>query len=110
MVTTIARLPSPVETLVALSVPARSPPENIALMVPAGALNVTDCPATTSLKVCIAPPSTCNLPSIPLSAAPSVDMFSAVSAFAARYLERCGAALCGRGELQLHRCSGRPTR
>ena len=45
--TTDWRLPSPVLTLVALSVPVRSPPENTARIVPVGAVNVTVWPASS---------------------------------------------------------------
>src|SRR4051812_736362 len=77
--TTVCRLPSPVLTFVAVSAPVRSPPENVALIVPVGALTATVCPGVMPEKVCTAPPSTCTLPSMPVSDDPSVVSFSAVS-------------------------------
>src|SRR5262249_41266842 len=63
--TTVASEPSPTLTLFAFTVPARNPPEIVALIAPAVELRTTLWPASMSLNTCSAAPSTCTLPSVP---------------------------------------------
>ncbi len=96
--TTVARLPSPTETFLPVIVPARKPPENVAVIAPVAALSTALPPASILVIVWSAPPSIETLPSVPRRAAPSMLSESVASAFPPVTRRLAGTAFPARGD------------